>query len=103
MDGKLKLDMGENAIRSFALKLAPAPSKLAKPESKAVALTCNVDGFSKDGQSQDGVFGAYSIPAELVPASLECDGVSFNLGQSETNNVLRCEQLQPCVSSGGRR
>jgi alpha-mannosidase len=91
VDGQLMLDMGKCAIRSFALKPAPAQVQLKLPESKAVELAFNTDAFTRDGQSGDGAFGTCSIPAELVPASLECGGIPFVLGNVDAKNAIRCQ------------
>ena len=92
VDGKLNLDMGQNAIRSFAVKPAEAICQVQKPDSKAVALAYNANAFSRDGQSQEGVFGPYSMPAERMPATLDCDGISFVMGKPDTNNTVRCQR-----------
>ncbi len=90
-DGKLKLDMGRYAIRSFAIKPAASTCRPLKPVSSPVALACNVAAFSRDGQSQEGAFGTRSMPAELVPASLECGGVAFVLNTDDANHAVRCQ------------
>lgn len=91
VDGQLKLNMGRCAIRSFALKPARSKVKLKPAQSTAVALPFNTDALSRDGQSGGGAFGTYSMPAELVPASLDCDGISFVLGSADTQNAVRCQ------------
>ena len=97
-NGQLKLEMGKNAIRSFAVKLSPSGCSLKKADCKAVALDYNADAFSSNGESRDGVFDGYSIPAEMMPDTVECDNISFVMGKS--NNVVRCQGQTISVPQG---
>jgi alpha-mannosidase len=93
-DGKLVFSMKPNAIRSFALEFKTPRSKLVPPLCQAVKLDYNCDVISSDSNRADGRFGQSekTIPAELFPAMLCCDGINFELGSAAdgTNNALAC-------------
>ena len=73
--------------RTFALKLAAAPARLAAAHSMPVALQYDVAVASDDdtkvkGGGFDGKGNA--LPAEMLPSSLLFNGVAFQLAASKT-------------------
>lgn len=92
--GKLNVSLGAYAPRTLALTLAAAASPVAKAASLAVSLPYNVDGISSDANRTDGNFdGGLTYPAELMPATIVRDGVTFALGPTNNGamNVVACQ------------
>ncbi len=86
VDGKLKLDLDENQVRSFALEFE---KKEKKAESKAydlpynaVAITSNKDRHLSTLKS------GISIPKELVAERVLTSGVEYSLPQGKLNGLI---------------
>jgi len=94
-NGKLVLDMGKFAIRTFALQLEPPTTRLTSPTSIELPLVCDQDVVTSEKNKRNGSFDAtgISIPAEQFPENLIADGVSFKLGAKGEgqNNVMSCK------------
>lgn len=81
-------------IRSFVVKLGPAPAKIAAPISKQVALPYDISVESHDGRPSEGAFdwlpnnqGAAqgkALPAELLPTDIAYAGIHFKLAPAGT-------------------
>jgi alpha-mannosidase len=80
--GALVTSIKPFAIRSFAVTVAPAPIRIVPQRSAPVALTYDRSVTSRDAQHSVGGFAAdgSALPAEMLPASLDYDGVRFHLG-----------------------
>ena len=92
--GKLVFDVGPYGLRTFALKLQPPVSPLARTASTPVDLPFNVDVISNDKHKADGDFDGTgkSYPAELIPDTITCDGVAFKMGPKADGalNAVAC-------------
>jgi alpha-mannosidase len=75
--------------RTFALKLGAAPAKLAAVTSKPVTLQYDLAAASNDDTKTVGGFDAKgnAMPAEMLPTSLEFDGVEFHLAPAGTGKA----------------
>jgi alpha-mannosidase len=104
--GKLIADLNAYQPRSFALKLGTAPqrNRIDPPRSKQVALPFDVDGVSLDSDRADGDFDGKgrTIPGELLPATVELEGIEFKLGESRNGakNVVACKGQQIKLPAG---
>jgi alpha-mannosidase len=68
--------------RTFAVKLAPAKTRLASTHSRSLSLPFDTAVASlHDTKSTNGFDGAgRSLPGEMLPAQLDFAGIRFNLG-----------------------
>jgi alpha-mannosidase len=102
--GTLTVSLGGYAPMTLALTLAVPASTVAKPASTAVSLPFNLDAISTDGNRINGNFdGGYTFPAELMPATIVRDGISFQLGPTNDNalNALSCQGQTISFSGSG--
>lgn len=86
----LNVDVKNNSISTYKVKLAARPAKAAEGYSIPMnydykAMTWN--GFTNQGDFQDG----YTYAAELVPAVVKSGNVTFNLENKATLNAMKCE------------
>ena len=72
--------------RTFALKLGAAPAKAAAVSSRAVKLAYDLATASNDDTRTQGGFDSKgnALPAEMLPAALEFNGVEFHLAPAST-------------------
>lgn len=90
---RLQFDLSHYTIRSFAVKLA-TKNAVEKTKQQEVVLPYNADVMSYDTNRDDGHFYRnLSLPAELVPETLESESVRFVTGPHADgqNNAVRCE------------
>jgi alpha-mannosidase len=90
-NGKLSVDMGRFAIRSFAVKFEKPSAQVNLPEQAQVELPFNEDGFSTDNNRKDGNFtDKLTMPAELIPSQLDCEDIIFTIGNTAngSKNIL---------------
>jgi alpha-mannosidase len=75
--------------RTFALKLGAAPAKAAAIVSKPVALEYDLAAASNDDSKTVGGFDSKgdALPAEMLPAALEYNGVEFHLAAAGTGKA----------------
>jgi alpha-mannosidase len=80
--GALVTKFGPFQPRTFAVKLAAAPTKAPAVVSQAVALPYNHPVTSPDRSVSGGAFDGTgrSLPAEMLPADVAFGGVRFRLG-----------------------
>jgi alpha-mannosidase len=80
-NGSLVTSLTPYSIRSFAVKLSPAPVREAAPESQAVSLAYDAAVASNDDTHSVGGFNAAgeALPAEMLPSEIKYDGVTFRL------------------------
>ncbi len=91
--GTLTVALGAYSPLTLALTVAPPGALLAKPVSAPVTLPYNLDAISTDGNRTDGNFDSgYTYPAELMPATILRDGVTFQIGPTNDGafNALSC-------------
>ena len=82
-NGTLNFDMTSFAMRSFAVKLDKPATVFALPAQQAVALPFDQDAISSDKNRADGnLVNGLSLPAELIPAKITSEDISFTLGSS---------------------
>ena len=78
--------------RTFALKLGAAPAKVAAVASKPVTLNYDLAAASNDDTKTIGGFDSKgdAMPAEMLPTTLDFDGVEFHLAPAGTgkNNAV---------------
>jgi alpha-mannosidase len=85
-NGSLITSFSAYQPRTFALKLASAPTKVAAVHSAAVDLQYDAAVASNDGtQSSSGFDGkGNTLPAEMLPAEITYNGVHFHLPEAKT-------------------
>ncbi len=85
-DGVLTTSFGTYQPRTFAVRLAPASAKVEAVQSTPVPLSYTVAAASNDGEHSTVGFdgkGA-ALPAEMLPAHIDFNGVDFQLAQAKT-------------------
>ncbi len=87
--GALVADFGPFQVRSFAVKLGPAPTRVAAPKFAGVPLAYDINAATPDGQVPVGGFDGEgrSYPAEMLPARIAYAGVEFALGPAGQRNA----------------
>lgn len=92
-NGGLNFDLSHYTIRSFAVKMAPANATKTFAQ-EALKLDYNADVMSFDKNRDDGNMNwGMSLPAELVPSTIESEDIQFAIGSKEDgqNNALTCQ------------
>jgi len=105
-DGNLVFSLNAYQPRSFALTLKRTGRRGGQlPRSTVVALPFNLDGISTDANRRDGDFDSKgrTIAAELLPATLLLDGLSFKTGDAADNakNVVVARGQRIKLPRGG--
>jgi alpha-mannosidase len=74
--------------RTFALKLGPRASKIPAVRSRPVNLAYDLATATEDGARSPAGFDGHgnSYPAEMLPATLTLDGVSFTLAPAKAGS-----------------
>jgi alpha-mannosidase len=94
-NGALVTNFAPFQPRTFAIKLAPS-AKLSAPKSTPVALKYDLATATTDGSKSS---ASFSLPAEMLPASISYDGIQFKLApSSEPNAVVAKGQSIPLPS-----
>jgi alpha-mannosidase len=95
VDGKLVFNMTSYESKTFAIKIADAPSKVTPKDNSPLKLDYNLDGVSYDSNRADGNIDGnnHTIPAELYPDEITCDGINFKLGPKTDGqkNFVACD------------
>ena len=91
-NGEVVTSLGPNEPRSFALKLGPAPGKVAAPRSQPVALTYEASVATREGHPAEGCFDCSlerptapqgkALPAEMLPGRVDYAGIRFDLASA---------------------
>ncbi len=71
--------------RTFAVKLAAPSVHFAAPKSQSVALKYDVATATTDGTKSP---NAFSLPGEMLPATIPYDGIQFKLAPSTEPNAV---------------
>jgi alpha-mannosidase len=89
-NGELVTDWGPYQVRSFAVRLAGAPSRIAPPPSQPVALPYDLAVASQDQTKSVGGFDAAgrALAAEMLPGEITYGGSSFKLGPADKPNAV---------------
>jgi alpha-mannosidase len=75
--------------RTFAVKLAAAPARVAAVHSAPVTLRYDLAAASNDGTKSDSGFDAKgnALPAEMLPAQITFNDVRFQLAAAKTGSA----------------
>lgn len=97
-NGELITSFSAYQPRTFALKLSPARTKVAAPQSQPVTLNYDMSVASRMGRPADGCFdwtpnsqGATqgkALPAELLPREIFYGGIRFSLAPAGKPNAV---------------
>jgi alpha-mannosidase len=104
-NGQLVTSLTPYQIRTFAVTLAEPAVKAMAPKWRSVALPHDVDVASTDGAKNAGAFdfGGRSLPAEMLPRTIEYQGIEFELAShAGPNAIVARGQVLP-LHSGARR
>lgn len=85
-DGALVTSFTAYQPRTFAVKLAPASTKVSGVRSAPVKLTYDVAAASNDGTKSAAGFDGKgnALPAEMLPSQIQFNGVEFQLAPAKT-------------------
>jgi alpha-mannosidase len=92
-DGKLLVDMTAYQPRTFALTLERPTRRAEPPKSSPISMRYDAKATSEKGKPAKNAFdpNGVSIPDHLYPKEIKVDGIRFFLGDSKTENALRCK------------
>jgi len=96
--GELVTSFGPYQPRTFALKIAAAPQRVAAPASIPVPLPYDLAVAARAGRPADGSFDVMpnnqnasqgkALPAEMLPREVSFGGIRFALGPSDKLNAV---------------
>ncbi|MDE3200722.1 MAG: alpha-mannosidase [Acidobacteriota bacterium] len=88
-NGELVTSFTSYQPRTFALKLTPAKVRVAPVHSEPVDLHYDLATATNDGaQESTGIDGkGNALPAEMLPGSINFNGVDFKLAAAKTGNA----------------
>jgi alpha-mannosidase len=103
--GELLTDFTPYQVRTFAVKLVAANTKLKSPRSQLVKLTYDRAVASPDGTKSRGGFDAAgrAFPAELLPGDLAFNGIRFLLASAMERNVVFARGQSIALPEGNYR
>ena len=89
-EGSLMTSFNGYQPRTFALHLAAPAASVASVKSAPVALPYNIATASKDGAASKAGFDGKgnALPAEMLPAQIQFNGVGFELAKSDKVNAV---------------
>ncbi len=109
-NGELITPLKPYQPRTFAVKLAAAPARVMPPRSQPVALAYDVSVATHDGRPTEGCFDCSlnrptasqgkSLPAEMLPATIDLGGVRFRLAPAGTLNAVTARGQQIKLPAG---
>ncbi len=84
--GKLVTDFTPYEPRTFAVRLAPAPARLAPARAQPLTLAYDAATATTDGAASSAGFDGTgrSLPAEMLPGDVEYAGIHFHLAPAAT-------------------
>ena len=98
----LNFEIGRYGIKTFRVRLARATNVIAKIDQKPLELPFNamVSSYNafRNTVNLDGRGNSYA--AELMPESLTYRGITFNLGNPDTRNGVKCEGQEIAIPAG---
>ena len=105
VNGQLVTSLGRFQPRTFAVKLAQPPVKLAPPQSSAISLPYDLAVANRDGERMKSGFDGegYALPAEMLPRELPFAGVVFHLAPGDKANAVVARGQEISVPAGVRR
>ncbi|HEX6729450.1 MAG TPA: glycoside hydrolase family 38 C-terminal domain-containing protein [Pyrinomonadaceae bacterium] len=96
--GELVTSFRPYQLRTFALRLAPARTRVAPTQSQSVSLEYDLSVASRMGRPADGSFDwapdnqnqsqGKSLPAELLPRAIDFAGIRFQLALPTKPNAV---------------
>lgn len=90
--------------RTFALRLAAAPAKVAQVHSTPITLSYDTATASNDGQHSSAGFDGKgdALPAEMLPENINFNGVQFKLASAKTGtpNAITAKGQEITLPSG---
>jgi alpha-mannosidase len=100
--GDLVVDFTPYQVRTFALKLGPAPAKAGAPGWQAVTLPFDQAVASTDRSVSGGRFDSSgrSLAAEMLPSTLSYSGIGFTLGPTTSRNAVTARGQSIPLPSG---
>jgi alpha-mannosidase len=98
-NGALTTSFTPFQIHTFTVKLAPSQVRVASPKWTAVPLNYDVSVATATGRPGEGCMDCnfaepaadgqgHSLPAEMLPANIDFDGVRFHLAPSGKNDAM---------------
>lgn len=104
IDGNLTTSFSAYQLRSFAVRLGAAPTRLETARWQTMALPCDRRVSSRDGQASPGGIDASGrcLPAEMLPREIDYRGLKFELANSEKDapNAVTCRGQQISLPQG---
>ncbi|HUU82083.1 MAG TPA: glycoside hydrolase family 38 C-terminal domain-containing protein [Phycisphaerae bacterium] len=92
--GRMALDFKPFQPRTVAVSISPPETRMDPPSGLLIPLDYDLDVVSSDGDRSDGDFdgAGHTLPAELLPDSITCGSVEFDLGPKApgAKNALAC-------------
>jgi alpha-mannosidase len=86
-NGTLNFSMTKFLIKSFAVKFEQPAQPSSAPVQKTVDIPFNEDAVSSDNNRADGnLDSGRTVPAELLPAVITSEDISFKTGSSKDGN-----------------
>jgi len=87
IDGVLTTSFGGYQPRTFAVRLAPPDTKSTAVHSMPVPVSYTVATATNDGEHTTAGFDGKgnSLPAEMLPAHIDFNGIDFQLAPAKTN------------------
>lgn len=93
-DGRLRFNLTPYSPKSFRVRLAEPPARLAPPTARPVHIPFDTDVISTDGKPADGAFDAWArtLPAEMLPEEVVTEGIRFRIGPAADGqmNAVTC-------------
>ncbi|HEY4322177.1 MAG TPA: glycoside hydrolase family 38 C-terminal domain-containing protein [Gemmatimonadales bacterium] len=87
--GSLATTMKPFQIRTFAVRLGHAASTIAPARSATVSLSYDRAVASRDSQHMaDGFTANGALPAEMIPARIDYDGIQFAMAPTSGRNAV---------------
>lgn len=87
--GELATGFERFQTRTFAVKLARPQFAMREPQSTQLPLAYDLAGATSDGATSSAGFDGQgsSLPAEMLPQTLQFDGIRFNLASAGTGKL----------------
>jgi alpha-mannosidase len=85
-NGELTTSLTPYELRTFALRLGAAPTKVAAPQWRPVALPYDQSVATQHGRPAEGNFDnlGRALPAEMLPTKIDFAGIRFALASAGT-------------------
>lgn len=102
--GVLVADLGPYQLRTFAVTLAPPARTVGRPPQQPLSLAPDVRIVGRNNEAAAGGFDGRgrSVPAELFPATVEFQGVTFRLRAADdpAGQAVACRGQEIALPAG---